>query len=432
MPVTAVVGAQWGDEGKGKIVDLLAQQVDVVCRFGGGSNAGHTIVNEFGFFKLHSLPSGAFNPNTINVIGTGTVVDFDSLASEIHEVVKAGATHPKLVISDRAHVIMPYHKTLDRLKDESLGKRRIGTTGQGIGPAYVDKVDRTGIQAGELEDVRALEEKLRFILVEKNGTAQHYSGSTRFNLRESLESVARWHEAFGLFIQDTIPILGSAVATGSRILLEGQLGIMRDLDWGTYPFVTSSTTFAAGAGSGAGLPPRLIKDVVAVVKAYTSAVGTGPVPTELFGPEGDKLREKGIEYGTTTGRPRRVGWLDGVALQYAAAVGGFTRVAVTKLDVLDGIDPVKIATAYRIRDRTVESFPHPSKLEGAEPIYEELPGWTESTARAESWDELPSNAQRYLERIAELANAPISMIGVGQARKETILISERETVAATA
>jgi adenylosuccinate synthase len=428
MPVTAVVGAQWGDEGKGKIVDYLAQDAHLVCRFGGGSNAGHTIVNEWGTFKLHSLPSGAFNPTTLNIVGAGTVVDFESLSDELAHIGHSSAPLPKFLVSDRAHVIMPYHKVLDRLKDQSLGKHKIGTTGQGIGPAYVDKVDRAGIQAGELEDIEAVREKLALLLPQKDAAARIYDPElSAFDLNEVMQLVTAWRDCFGAHIGDTIPVLKSALDQDQRILLEGQLGVMRDLDWGTYPFVTSSTTFAAGAASGAGIPPRFITDVVAVVKAYTSAVGTGPVPTELFEVEGDVLREKGIEYGATTGRPRRVGWLDGVALRHAAAVGGFTRIAVTKLDVLDGTDPIKIAVAYKLHGSFVNDLPHPSKLHAVEPVYEEVPGWQESTAEASSWNELPRNAQDYLLRISELAGAPVAMIGVGQSRSQTInLPSSRE------
>lgn len=420
MPITAVVGAQWGDEGKGKIVDLLAQHADVVVRFAGGSNAGHTIVNEFGTFKLHSLPSGAFNPACLNIVGTGTVVDFDSLSRELDEIRTAGARDVRLTISDRAHVVMPYHKALDRLKEESLGDLKIGTTGQGVGPAYADKVDRSGIQAGELHDLVRLEQRLQLATLQKNRVIENVFSHDPIDSEELLKVIRRWADEFESTIADTVPLLRDAVDNDRRILLEGQLGLMRDLDWGTYPYVTSSTTFAAGAASGAGIPSRLISDVVGVVKAYTSAVGEGPLPTELHGAEAQALREKGNEYGATTGRPRRVGWLDAVALRYATYVGGFTRLAVTKLDILDGMEVLKIAVAYEVEGETITEFPHPMRVAGAKPVYEELSGWNQRTTEALSWDELPENARRYVRRIEEITGIPVSLLGVGEAREAII------------
>jgi adenylosuccinate synthase len=423
MPVTAVVGAQWGDEGKGKIVDVLAGRTDIVSRFGGGSNAGHTVVNQFGTFKLHSLPSGVFSPETVNIVGTGTVVDFDSMCSELDELSTAGVSPIDLAISSRAHIIMPYHVVLDQLKDASLGERKIGTTGRGIGPAYADKADRLGIQAGELLDWNRFRERVAFALEQKNRLIRALYDHPGFETTAILERAAAWRDRFSTYIKDTIPIIRRALDADARVMLEGQLGVMRDLDWGIYPYVTSSTTFAAGAGSGAGIPPARITDVLAVVKAYTSAVGEGPLPTEMTGSDGDSLRDRGHEYGATTGRPRRVGWLDGVALRYAANVGGFSRIAVTKLDVLDGIDPLRIAVAYRTHEGVVQDFPTGTDLETAEPIYEEMQGWSEDTSAITRWDDLPVPTQRYLRRVSELAAAPISIVSVGASRESTIEIA---------
>ena len=422
MPVTAVVGAQWGDEGKGKIVDVLAGRAAIVARFGGGSNAGHTVVNRFGTFKLHSLPSGGFSPTTMNIVGTGTVVDFDSLASELQALSTAGAPSVNLAISNRAHVIMPYHVALDQLKDASMGARKIGTTGRGIGPAYADKADRLGIQAGDLLDWDRFLDRLTSALAQKNRLVQALYDHPGFELSEIVERASVWRDRFSAMIRDTLPVIRQSLDVDAPILLEGQLGVMRDLDWGIYPYVTSSTTFAAGGGSGAGIPPNKISDVLAVVKAYTSAVGEGPLPTEMTGSDGDSLRDRGHEYGATTGRPRRVGWLDGVALRYAACVGGFSRLAITKLDVLDDLDTLHIATRYRIGTEVVNDFPRGSELEIAQPVYEEMPGWKQDTSSARCWHDLPHAAQRYLDRISELASAPISMVSVGPSRESTIEI----------
>lgn len=425
MSVVAVVGAQWGDEGKGKIVDLLAQKAHIVCRFGGGSNAGHTIVNDYGSFKLHSLPSGVFNPQTLNIVGSGAVVDFDSLSTELSEVRASGIETVQLIISDRSHVIMPYHRVLDRLREEDLGEHRVGTTGRGIGPAYVDKVDRVGFQAGELLDLDRLRGKLLRVLRLKTRGLEAPGSRSEFNIDAVLHAIGAWRDEFGDCIQDTIPITSAALAAGRRMVLEGQLGVMRDIDWGTYPYVTSSTTFAAGGGPGAGIPPRLIDTVIGVVKAYTTAVGEGPLPTELFGPEAGDLRERGQEYGATTGRPRRVGWLDGVALRYAATVGALTEMAITKLDVLDGLDSVQIAVAYEREGQLLRAFPHPSQLEGVKPVYESLPGWSGS-AGARSWQELPVNARRFIRRIEELVGVPTKLVGNGPQRATTLRVPARE------
>ncbi len=423
MPVKAVVGAQWGDEGKGKIVDLLASDADIVVRFGGGSNAGHTVVNKFGTFRLHSLPSGVFHAGVLNVVGTGTVVDFESLLAELGQLRDAGVPNPNILISERAHVIMPYHKLEDRVSEERLGAHRIGTTGQGVGPAYVDKVSRTGIQAGEILDPERLEAKLRWIIELKRAKLNGRPDEA-LDLDRLMDSVRSWNEHLGATIGDGFWAIRGALDAEERILLEGQLGVMRDLDWGTYPFVTSSTTLAAGAGAGAPVPPWAIREIVAVVKAYTSAVGEGPLPTELRGAEAEVLRAKGKEYGATTGRPRRVGWLDGCALRYATTLMGATAIAITKLDVLDGMDRIRIGVAYETRGEVVDSVPHPALLEETKTVYEEVPGWHESTAGAVRWSDLPANARRYVERISEIAQSPVAMIGTGQSRDDIVVLPE--------
>ncbi|HZT95465.1 MAG TPA: adenylosuccinate synthase [Chloroflexota bacterium] len=430
MGVTAVVGAQWGDEGKGKVVDVLADGCRIVARFGGGSNAGHTVVNEYGAFRLHSLPSGAFHAGVTNVLGTGTVVDFDSLGSELDALHAAGVPKPLLLISARAHVIMPYHRALDGVKDEARGAMRIGTTGRGVGPAYVDKADRVGIQAGELLDPVPLAQKLSVILEDKNrllGERYHHPG---FTLEAVLELTNSWRKRFGSVIADTDSVLSSALARDDGILAEGQLGVMRDLDWGTYPYVTSSTTFAAGAGPGLGIPPRYISDVVGVVKAYTTAVGEGPLPAEMAEGESTWLRERGQEYGATTGRPRRVGWLDAVALRYAARLTRFTRLAVTKLDVLDGLRTVRIVVGYEIDGETSDRMPLAHRLSRARPVFDEVDGWTEDTSSARCWTDLPHACRRYLDRISTIAEAPVSLVGVGSSRAATIRLESPEPAVA--
>lgn len=421
MPVTAIVGAQWGDEGKGKITDLMAQDADLVMRFGGGSNAGHTVVNSFGEFKLHLTPCGIFNPNAVSLVGTGTVVDPDSLRLELESLWAAGVPTDGLRISSRAHLIMPYHLLLDRLNEESRGRKAIGTTRRGVGPAYVDKADRIGIQAGDLLSPEVMSRKLETVLAQKNRVLADVYGHPTLDLAELSDTVASWRQMFGDLIVDHVSVVGAALASDQRILLEGQLGALRDLDWGTYPYVTSSTTIAGGGGVGGGIPPRYIRDVIGVVKAYTTAVGEGPLPTELVDSQGDELRRRGDEFGATTGRPRRVGWFDAVATRFAHQLNGFTGIAVTKLDVLDGMPSLRICTAYQADGETYATVPLTSILERAEPVYEEMPGWDESTEAVTSWDDLPPQAQAYLLRIEELVGAPVKFVSVGPDRDQTIV-----------
>src|SRR5579872_450336 len=429
MPVRAIVGAQWGDEGKGKVTDLLAQDADLVIRYGGGSNAGHTVVNSLGEFRLHAVPSGIFNPDAISLIGTGTVVDFEGLELELAELAGEHIDTAGLRISSRAHVVMPYHILLDRLQDEARGAMTIGTTRRGVGPAYVDKADRVGIQAGDLLETSAFRQKLDLVLPQKNRLLQDLYGHEPVSPDAVMDLGAKWRERFGHLIVDHVELVAQALVANRRILLEGQLGAMRDLDWGTYPYVTSSSTIAGGGGVGGGIPPMRIDEVIGVVKAYTTAVGAGPFPTELHDDVAEYLTETGGEYGATTGRRRRVGWFDAVATRYAALLNGFSGIAVTKLDVLDGLERLRLCTAYRLGERRFSTVPSTATLDRVTPEYEELPGWNQSTAGCKSWDELPAAARSYIQRIEELVGAPVNIVSVGRSRDQTIIYSPLRWVA---
>lgn len=424
MPVTAVVGTQWGDEGKGRVVDYLAQRANMVIRYQGGDNAGHTVVNEYGTFRLHHVPSGIFNPRTVNIVGTGCVVNPDTLLEELAELEAAGVKTDNLLLSARAHVTMPYHRLLDGLRERARGGKAIGTTKRGIGPVYSHKAARVGIRLGELAYPDRVRARLSIVLPLVNRELEAY-GESPISEEELMARVAGWHDALGHRIVDTIPIVREALQQGKNVLVEGQLGVMRDLDWGIYPYVTSSNPLASFAAVGAGFPARYLTRIVGVVKAYSTAVGAGPLPTELKDEHGDRLREAGQEYGATTGRPRRCGWFDGVAIRYAAWLQGFTEIAVTKLDVLDEFPEINICVAYRLPDGTVtEDVPDVPVLEQVEPVYETWPGWMTSTRGARRWEDLPENARRYLRRIEELAGAPIRYVSVGPRRDEIVVVDE--------
>jgi adenylosuccinate synthase len=422
MTVTAVVGAQWGDEGKGRIVDYLAQRADMVIRFQGGDNAGHTVVNDIGTFRLHLVPSGIFNPRTSCIVGTGTVVNPEALLQEMDEqLIPAGVNLDNLWLSERAHVLMPYHRLLDGLEEGARGGARIGTTGRGIGPAYADKVARQGIRLGDLKRPDYLRRRLAMVLERANRNLSYF-GQRRLSPDELLDQATIWGNRLGPRIVDTVPMIQAAVRGGQQVLLEGQLGVMRDLDWGTYPYVTSSNPLAGAAYVGAGLPPTAITAIIGVVKAYSTAVGAGPFPVELDDETGQRLREVGQEYGATTGRPRRCGWFDGVAIGYSAWLNGFTKLAVTKLDVLDGLAELKICVGYRLDDAIVTRMPDTYDLERAQPIYEIWPGWQSSTRKAQSWNDLPEAARHYLQRISKLAGVPLRYVSVGPEREQLILL----------
>ncbi|HEY8655424.1 MAG TPA: adenylosuccinate synthase [Candidatus Limnocylindria bacterium] len=420
MPVTAIVGAQWGDEGKGKITDLLAQEADLVIRYQGGNNAGHTVVNEHGTFKLHLVPSGIFNPSATCVLGPGTVVDLAALCGELATLEAAGIPTANLRVADRAHLLMPWHIAFDRLDERERGRKKLGTTGRGVGPAYADKVARHGIQAYEVRDERRFRARVAHELTLKNAILERL-GDAPLDPVTVADGVLAAAATLGGRIVDTLPVIERALAGNARILVEGQLGAMRDLDWGIYPYVTSSNPLAGFASIGAGIPPRYITRVIGVVKAYSTAVGEGPFTTELQGADGDRLREKGAEYGATTGRPRRVGWFDAVAARHAQRLNAFTEIAVTKLDVLGGYAEIPFCTAYELDGAMTTDMPPTLILERAVPRYERLPGWTEDLAGCRDRAALPANARAYLRRIEQTVGAPIGMVGVGPEREATLL-----------
>jgi len=425
MPVTAIVGAQWGDEGKGKVVDTLANHADVVIRYNGGNNAGHTIQNQHGTFRLHLLPSGIFHPAAQCVIGPGAVVNADVLLAEIAEVERAGvATVGRLWLDERAHLILPHHIVTDELEEAVRGGGAHGTTKQGIWPVYSDKAARIGIRLGDLTEEAHLAGQLQFIASRKSALLRGVYGHEAVDTGALIAACARWAERLRPYITDTHPLIQEALRADRAVLLEGQLGVMRDLDWGLYPFVTSSTTLPGGASAGAGIPPARITRVLGVAKAYTTAVGAGPMPTELSDETGDRIRELGREYGATTRRPRRCGWFDGVAARFAAEVAGFTHLAVMKLDIFDTFETVRLGVAYRLGGRTIHTVPHTAAMARVEPVYEDLPGWGCPTHGARRLTDLPVEARTFLRRIEEIVGIPIAMIGVGPERSDVIFSLE--------
>lgn len=423
MTVTAVVGAQWGDEGKGRIIDFLAQEADVVIRFQGGDNAGHTVVNEYGRHALHLIPSGIFNPRTMNIIGTGCVVNPQSLLREMEGLAASQVDQSNLWISHRAQMLLPYHRSLDALEESARGKDTIGTTKRGIGPAYADKAARSGLRMGDLLKPAWLEARLENALRSVNRRLEILGGEL-VRAADLAALCEEYRARLGDRIVDTVPLTRRALAEDKAILLEGQLGVMRDLDWGIYPYVTSSNPTASYAASGAGLPARSIERIIGVVKAYSTAVGDGPFPCELFDEDGAQLREVGGEFGATTGRPRRCGWFDGVAIGYAAWLNGMTGLAITKLDVLDGFQRLRICVGYCLPDGTIvrDSMPDTPDLMSVTPIFEDWPGWMTSTADARHWDELPKEARAYIHRLSELADVKVDYVSVGPAREQMFAV----------
>ncbi len=425
MAIVGVVGGQWGDEGKGKVIDLLAQKSSVVIRSHGGNNAGHTVVNEQGKFALHLVPAGIFNPRTTCIIGPGVVLDPAILLEEIDTLKDRGIDVSNLLISSRAHMVMPYHLLFDRLQEEQRGAARIGTTGRGIGPAYADKVAREGLRVGDLLDPATFRAKLERALAVKNAFLTCVYGQTPYSLDTLFDAFSGYAARLRPYITETEPVLFDAVKQRRGVLLEGAHGTMLDADHGTYPYVTSSSPTVAGLCLGAGLGPTLLTDAVGVYKAYATRVGGGPMPTELKDEMGDRIRERGGEFGTTTGRPRRCGWFDAVAAMHAARVNGFTSVAVTKLDVLDDLDELKVCYAYSLGGRQIDYVPaDPEDLERCEPVYESLPGWKKSVSDARSMDDLPEAAVGYLARLEQLIGVPVDMVGVGARRDQIIVCRE--------
>jgi adenylosuccinate synthase len=415
---TVIVGAQWGDEGKGKITNLLAEQADLVCRYAGGNNAGHTVVIGDRTFRLHQIPSGIFYPGTTCIMGSGMVINLEVLLEEIASLELQGISTGNLRIALNAHVIMEYHILADRGRENILGSSRIGTTGRGIGPAYMDKAARSGIRIIDLFEEDLLREKISFHLQEKS----RFLEGSGLSVEELLRTVRNRAEKIRHLAADTPAILNRALKDGKKILFEGAQGALLDLDYGTYPFVTSSSSISGGASTGLGITPSSLKNIIGVSKAYTTRVGSGPFPTEIPDEAGERLRETGREYGTTTGRPRRCGWLDAVLLKHSAAINGLTSLAITKLDVLTGMTPLKIATAYRADGELIDSFPYSQTIFArCLPVYEEMPGWNEDISSARSLDELPAAARAFLERIEKLCGLPIEIVSVGPEKSETLI-----------
>ncbi|MDR5684347.1 MAG: adenylosuccinate synthase [Armatimonadota bacterium] len=418
--VTAVVGLHWGDEGKGKVIDALAQQARLVVRFNGGANAGHTIVNEWGTFRLHLIPSGIFNPGCRNLIGPGCVVNPDVLLGEVADLERRGLLRGTLLVSDRAHLTFPHHVAIDELEERARGEAAHGTTRQGIWPSYTDKVARVGIRVGDLFDREFLEEQLETVVRRRGPLLGALYGGPPLELGSLRERCRRWADALRPYVADGLQVVSEALAAGEDVLLEGHLGAMRDVDWGVYPYVTSSTTLAGGACSGTGIPPHRITRIVGVVKAYTTAVGAGPMPTEETGEIGARMRQIGEEYGATTGRPRRCGWFDGVAASFASRLNGCTELALMKLDVLSAFDPVRICVAYDDGGRSLTTMPTTPVLRRVRPVYDEMPGWRRSIAGVTRYRDLPEGARRFVERVQELCGAPVTMIGTGPRREQAI------------
>ncbi len=423
MSCVIVVGSQWGDEGKGKVVDLLTQQADVVVRFQGGNNAGHTLVVDGNQFILHLIPSGILHPGKRCLIGNGVVVDLEVLHKEIIGLRDRGLTlgPENLAISEKAHLILPYHKHLDMARESAKGAGSIGTTGRGIGPCYEDKVARVGIRVSDILDEQVFRDKVRENLKEKNFLFEHYLHVSTLDAQEICTRFLPLADFIRPYVANVSLLIDEAVKKNKNILFEGAQGTHLDIDHGTYPYVTSSNPVAGSVCAGAGIGPNKIQAVVGIVKAYTTRVGGGPFPTELSDDTGRFLREKGGEYGATTGRPRRCGWLDAVVLRDSARLNGLTHLAITKLDVLSGIKTLRICTAYSYQGKTLQTLPAPLKaLEGCQPIYEDLPGWSQDLKGVRKRQELPLEARNYLQRMEELMQVPISIISLGPDREETI------------
>lgn len=423
MPVHVVIGAQWGDEGKGKIVDLLSEKMDIVARYQGGPNAGHTVVINGEQIILHQVPVGILRPDTVCIIGNGAVVDPTILMDEIRLLEQRGIKiSGRLLISHRAHLIMPYHRMLDQAKELSIGQRKIGTTGRGIGPAYVDKYGRSGIRIVDLLNRDLLRTKLRFHIGEKNKELKRIYQSDELDEDQIIAQYLEFDRKMDDYITDISVYLNDAIRKGKNVLAEGAQGTLLDVDFGTYPFVTSSNPIAGGAAVGLGIGPTQITNVIGVIKAYTTRVGEGPFPTEFKDEMGQRIRDLGVEFGATTGRPRRCGWFDALIARYAAMINGVNSWAITKLDVLDSLAEVKICTAYQYGPKVITHFPAEDWIqEAAEPIYESHAGWQTGISGCRTWGDLPENAQKYLSRVRELTQVPISLISVGSDRNETII-----------
>jgi len=422
MPAYAVIGAQWGDEGKGKIIDFLAEKAAIIARYSGGNNAGHTVINDAGTFKLHLVPSGICWPHTMNVIGNGVVVDPDVLLKEIRE---NNLDPSRLAVSDRAHLIMPYHVVLDQLEEAKRGNAAIGTTGRGVGPAYVDKVARQGLRVGELLDPEELALRLPDIVAFKNEIITKIYGGDPVDIDIIFALIKKWSTELAEYIRPVENLVAGAIYNNENVIVEGAQGALLDLDHGTYPYVTSSNPTVGGTLTGLGMGPRSYGGVAGVFKAYCTRVGAGPFPTEIHGEEGDRIREMAGEFGVTTGRARRIGWFDGVAAKYSARVNGFDAMIITRLDTLDGWDEIKICVAYELDGKRTDQFPiDAAMLERAIPIYESLPGWTESTRSITKPSQINDGAQAYLNKLEEVVGVPVKIVSTGPHRDETLVIED--------
>ncbi|OPJ55426.1 adenylosuccinate synthase [Alkalithermobacter paradoxus] len=425
MSTIAIIGAQWGDEGKGKVIDYLARKADVVVRAQGGNNAGHTLVVGDKKYALHLIPSGILNPNSINVIGNGVVFDPKGFLEEIETLEKDGISTDGIKISDRAHVIFPYHKKIDELAENARGENKIGTTKKGIGPCYMDKTERSGIRVCDLLDKDIFKEKLRQQVETKNNIIQKIYNESPLNFDDIYNEYSQYASKIEKYVADTSVIVYNAIKEGKKVLFEGAQGTLLDLDSGTYPYVTSSHPTSGGFCTGSGIGPNMIKDVLGIVKAYTTRVGKGPFVTELENEVGERIRVQGNEFGTTTGRARRCGWFDSVIIRYSCRVNGFTGISLMLLDVLTGFDKVKICTGYKYKDKVISEFPSSLEvLEKCEPIYEELDGWKEDIGNVTKYEDLPVNAQKYIQRIEELVGVKVKIVSVGPKRNQTIVREE--------
>jgi len=425
VPAIVLLGAQWGDEGKGKATDILGDKVKYVVRYQGGNNAGHTVVIGDQKYALHLLPSGILTPTCIPVIGNGVVIDPAVLLEEIRGLNERGVDTSHLKISTNAHLITPYHRTIDKVSERFLGKAKIGTTGRGIGPAYADKINRIGIRIQDLFDHSILRQKIEGALRDKNQVLIKVFNRKGIEIDEVLKEYLEYAEILRPYVTDTSLLLNQALDKGETVLLEGSQGTLLDVDHGTYPFVTSSNPTAGGASTGSGIGPTRISRVIGIVKAYTTRVGSGPFPTELFDDDGEKLRSIGGEFGTTTGRSRRTGWYDAPIARYAVRINGLTDFFLTKLDVLTGWEKIPVCVAYEIDGKRVEEVPSSqSDFHHAKPIYEYLPGWSEDISKARKISDLPVNAQKYVKFLEEISGAPMSAIGVGPGRNETIVVKD--------
>lgn len=423
MKTVAIIGSQWGDEGKGKVIDYLARKADVVVRAQGGNNAGHTLVVGDKKYALHLIPSGVLNPNTINIIGNGIVFDPKGFLDELEKLTDDNIDVSNIKISDRAHVIFPYHKELDALAEEARGENKIGTTKKGIGPCYMDKTERSGIRICDLMDKDIFYNKLKLQVEAKNNLVKNiYKKDELFDLETIYNEYLEYADKIREYVDDTSVIVYNAIKEGKKVLFEGAQGTLLDLDLGTYPFVTSSHPISGGFAIGSGIGPNMIKDVIGIVKSYTTRVGEGPFVTELNDEIGEQIRVQGNEFGTTTGRARRCGWFDSVIVKYSARVNGLTSISLMLLDVLTGFDTIKICTAYKMGDKIIKDFPASLEdLSKCEPVYEELQGWNEDITNIEKFEDLPENAKKYINKIEEIVGVSVDMISVGPKRTQTII-----------